>query len=86
MNADKARPDYKGGIEQARRDFKRDWPKLYAYITAHEVERALDGAGDTLSGAIDGKQAANRLWRLSSQVRERRSRLASEPWPPAGSS
>jgi hypothetical protein len=66
------------GIEQRRRDFKTAEPELYAYITAHEGARILDSAGDTLSGARDGPQAANRLWRLSAQFTERKNRLLRE--------
>jgi hypothetical protein len=50
------------GIEQRRRDLKRDDPALYAYIVAVETARALDSAGDAVSGAADVFGAANRIW------------------------
>lgn len=56
-------------LEKLRRDFKGDNPDLYAYIYHVECAKALDSAGDTVSGAIDGKAAANGLWRRSAQHR-----------------
>jgi hypothetical protein len=76
--SDKARAAHHGGIEQQRRDFKAAEPDLYAYITAHEGARILDSAGDTLSGASDGPQAANRLWRLAQTFTERKKRMLKE--------
>lgn len=65
----------KGGIEQERRNFKQDNPILYAYILAIEVAKALDSAGDTASGSLDGHEAANRIWRTSAQHRGRAKEL-----------
>jgi hypothetical protein len=53
------------GIEQRRRDLKRDDPALYAYIVAVETATALDSAGDAASGAADPFTAAHRVWALS---------------------
>lgn len=61
----------KGGIEQRRRDFKQADPDLYAYILAIEVAKALDSAGDTASGSLDGHHAANRIWRTAVQHQDR---------------
>lgn len=55
----------KGGIEQARRNFMREDPELYAYIQARVVARALDSA----SGAETGHGAANRVWSLGATWR-----------------
>lgn len=52
----------KGGIEQARRDFMRSDPELYAYIEARVAARELKRAGGDASGAQDGYGAANRVW------------------------
>lgn len=54
------------GIEQDRRDFMRENPDLYAYIKARESAKALDEAGDAISGA---HEAANRVWALSAKRR-----------------
>lgn len=70
------------GIEQDRRDFKQANPDLYEYIQAHEIARALDSAGDTVSGAIDGHSAANRMWARADSARRRKSRLLRESLPP----
>lgn len=59
----------KGGIEQARRNFMREDPELYAYIQARVVARALDSAGDSASGAETGHGAANRVWSLAATWR-----------------
>lgn len=50
------------GIEQSRRDFMRDHPDLYAYIAAREAAKALDSAGDRISGY---HEAANLVWSLA---------------------
>lgn len=65
-------------FEQARRDLKRDNPDLYAYIRAFEVAKALDSAGDTASGSLDGHHAANRIWREAAQQRHWASELRAE--------
>jgi hypothetical protein len=62
-------------IEHQRREFKRDNAALYAYITAHEVAKALDSAGDMASGAATTFQAANRLWSTSTTHKGLASRL-----------
>lgn len=56
-------------LEQLRRDFKAENPDLYAYIYHIESAKALNGAGDTVSGAIDGHAAGNRLWKESARHR-----------------
>ena len=58
-------------IEQRRRDFKAAEPELYAYIVDHEIGRALDSAGDAVSGTLDGQHAANVLWSRSANARRR---------------
>lgn len=65
----------KGGIEQARRNLKAEDPNLYAYIAAHEVARALDSAGDEVSGARDGMSAANRVWGRAAAALDRKRAL-----------
>lgn len=57
----------KGGIEQARRNFMRDDPDLYAYIEARVAARELKRAGGDASGALDNYGAANRVWASSGQ-------------------
>lgn len=54
-----------GGIEQARRNFMRDDPELYAYIEARIAARELNRAGGDAGGATDQYGAANRVWNLS---------------------
>lgn len=49
-------------IEQLRRDFKRTHPELYEYISQVQQAKAWDSAGDTVSGASTGYEAANRCW------------------------
>jgi hypothetical protein len=53
------------GLEQRRRNFKREDAALYAYIVAIETARALDSAGDEASGAADSFGAADRVWARS---------------------
>lgn len=60
------------GIEQSRRDFMRDYPELYRYIAHREAAKALDSAGDQISGH---HAAANRVWALAAIERERRERM-----------
>lgn len=57
----------KGGIEQARRNFMRDDPELYAYIEARIAARELKRAGDDASGASDNYGAANRVYANSAR-------------------
>lgn len=59
------------GIEQERRDFMREHPDLYRYIALRESAKALKSAGDNASGAIDGHGAANRVWSMAAQAKER---------------
>lgn len=47
------------GIEQSRRNFKADYPELYRYIALREADKALDSAGDHISGH---HEAANVVW------------------------
>jgi hypothetical protein len=56
-------------LEQQRRAFKRDQPELYAYITATEQIKAYDDAGDLASGALNGEQAASRVWQRGRSLR-----------------
>jgi hypothetical protein len=55
-------------IEAQRREFLRTSHELYAYVTAHEVSRALDHAADLIAGASSGNGAANRLWHWRSTI------------------
>lgn len=59
------------GIEQSRRNFKADHSELYEYIRLRESAKALKSAEDTVSGATDGYGAANRVWSMAAQARER---------------
>lgn len=54
------------GIEQDRRDFMRENPRLYAYIALREAAKALDTTGDAISGH---HAAANAVWKASATVR-----------------
>lgn len=54
------------GIEQERRDFMRERPDLYAYIAEREGYKALDSAGDRISGY---HEAANIVWGLAGTLR-----------------
>jgi hypothetical protein len=56
------------GIEQSRRDFKADHPELYEYIRLREQAKAYKTCGDTISGAVDGHGAANRVWVLMARA------------------
>lgn len=47
------------GIEQARRDFMRDYPSLYRYIARREAAKAVKSVGDLISGH---HEAANKVW------------------------
>lgn len=81
----KAPYDSAHGIEQDRRDFKRDHPALYEYVMCVEIAKALKTAGDIASGAESGHDAANGVWSIESSVRRRaegiRSQLASSAKP-----
>lgn len=57
----------KGGIEQARRNFMRDDPELYAYIEARVAARELDRAAGDASGALDNYGASSRVYVLSAR-------------------
>lgn len=50
------------GIEQRRRDLMRADPKLYGYIEALVAGRELHRAAGVASGALDGHDAANRVY------------------------
>lgn len=65
-------------LEQQRRDLKRDQPKLYEYIRALEIGKALDAAGDTASGSIGGHAAANRIWGMAHEYTTRARKMWQE--------
>lgn len=68
------------GIEQSRRDFMRDYPDLYGYIALREQAKALDSAGDHISGH---HEAANRVWGLAAATDVKwRAMLQRTPPPP----
>lgn len=66
-------------IEQERRDFKQANPSLYAYIVAVELAKALDSAGDTVSGSLDGHHAANRIWARAGHYRDQALVMRQDP-------
>ena len=65
-------------IELQRQALKREKPELYAYLTAHEVAKALDAAGDAASSADDARAAAHRVWTTAAAHRGLASRLRNE--------
>lgn len=70
----------KGGIEQARRNFMRDDPELYAYIEARVAARELNRAGGDASNAADNYGAANNVWAVSARWEAKwRAMLAEQP-------
>lgn len=62
-------------LEQDRRDFKRDNPKLYEYIALRESAKTLDSAGDQISGH---HEAANKVWSESSRLNLKWRRMLDE--------
>jgi hypothetical protein len=70
-------------MERQRREFKHDNPALYAYVTAHEVTKALDRAGDAASAAADSYGAASAVWDMSAAHRGLAARLRNEARAPA---
>ena len=56
-------------IEQRRRDLKAADPDLYEYIRFFEGSKWLDGAGDSISGAMSGHGAANRVWGMAARTK-----------------
>lgn len=69
----------KGGIEQARRNFMREQPELYAYIEARLVARTWKDAGDITSGACDQYGASNRCYKQAGRYQEKTKKLRTEP-------
>lgn len=64
-------------IELQRQAMKRDRPELYAYVTAHEVAKALDSAGDAAS-STSNPYAASKVWAMAAVHRGLASRLRNE--------
>lgn len=69
----------RGGLEQARRNFKAAHPELYRYIMNRECEKILDAMGDLLSGQVlvrwpedygqAGHAAANLMWQRAAEFK-----------------
>lgn len=69
MNAQGRQYDSPHGIEQARRDFMRDYPDLYRYVALREQAKALGSAGDRISGH---HEAANAVWAEAARLTKQR--------------
>ena len=59
-------------VELRRRALMDSDPELYDYIAALAQAKALDSAGDEVSGFLDTRRATNAVWRRAADM----SRLA----------